>query len=178
VSQATAATAKLIDDIPSYIGETMHGQGVLGQDTEFLAQRLLEVEVYSKGEPMPMQARHEFANFSRLTSALQKLLDYPESDEFGPIRPTKASVDCAIDTLFPLVQRGFSLPDAVDVGTDHDGALRIVWENGPRFLELVVPHERDAAPYFYYSHGSQYSIQSDLTPLALQQRFTWLASAS
>lgn len=105
---------------------------------------------------------------------LSTLLDYPESDEFGPVRPSSASLSRVTAVLLSLVERGLSLPDALDVGTDHDGAIRIVWENGPRFLELVAD---DAVAYLYYSHGAQYGIQRDLTFSALRQLFNWLDNA-
>lgn len=57
------------------------------------------------------------------------------------------------------MEGGVGFPEALDVGTDHDGAIRVVWENGPRFLELVAPCEDDAAAYFYYSEGDQFGLQ-------------------
>ncbi len=122
------------------------------------------------------ETRETLAKFSKITDALRHLLEAPESDEFGPVRPTSQSIEITKQTLFPLVQQGFRLPEAIDIGTDHDGDLRIVWENGPRFLELVVPYEHDAAPYFYYSYGDQYNLQRDLTLPALRERFNWLNS--
>jgi hypothetical protein len=116
------------------------------------------------------------ASFGKLDDAFRDLLDAPEADEFGPVRPTTRSVEVARQTLFPLVQRRFRLPEPVNIGTDHDGDLRIVWENGPRALELVVPYEPDAAPYFYYSHGDQYNLQRDLSFEAVGGHFNWLGT--
>jgi hypothetical protein len=185
VSEPTAATVRVIDTLPPYVGETMQGQGVLGKDTYFLARVLLrhlrspseaqqERPALETVHMLAPETSEALASFSRLKSALEQLLDLPESDEFGPSRPTLPSTEVAERTLFQLVQGGFSFPEAVDVGTDHDGGLRIVWENGPRFLELVVPHERDAAAYFYYSSGDQYNLQRNLGLDAVRHRFNWL----
>jgi hypothetical protein len=182
VSQAIAATANVIFDVPTYVGKTTKGQILPGSDVDFLAERLIRYKpATGAGETAvatsPLEAE-ALASFSRLTSVLRQLLSCPEFDEFGPVRPARGSVDRASHTLFSLVQRGFSLPDAVDIGTDHDGAIRIVWENGPRFLELIVPYELDAAAYFYYSQGDEYNLERGLTPEALRQRFSWLSTGS
>jgi hypothetical protein len=163
----------MIDVNSAYIGKTPWGPSGGGRDTCFLE------EMHRRHIPMPREAfgpahaLDALASFSRLDGALSRLLNAPESDEFGRVRPAPASIKRATNALFPLVQHGFRFPEAVDVGADHDGALRIVWENGPRFLELVVPYEQDAAAYFYYSQGDQYNLQRDLTLDALRERFNW-----
>lgn len=187
MSQSIVTTGNIIDDLPRYLGENMHGQRVLSGNTNFLADEMMRYII------LPMEARRRanfawevallkprtseaVASFSKLDSALRQLLDAPASDEFGPVRPTIASIELAKKTLFPFVQHGLSFPEAVDVGTDHDGAVRIVWEDGPRFLELVVPYEHNAAAYFYYSSGNEYNLQHDLAVDAVRERFNWLAA--
>jgi hypothetical protein len=174
-----------IDILPAYLGETPHGERVLGGDTDFLADMLIRhliVEAVkpaqAPSETVSRETSKALASFSKLDNALRQLLDAPESDEFGLKRPTRASIKLAKKTLFPLVQRGFGFPEAVDVGTDHDGAIRIVWENGPRFLELIVPREGDADAYFYYSDEDHYAFERDLKLAALRERFKWLCAST
>lgn len=114
-------------------------------------------------------------SFTDVEREIRQLLDLADADDFGPVRPTADSVEVAKKTLFPLAQAGFEIPPVRDAGTDHDGGLRITWEHDPRFLELVVPHGDHAAAYFYYSQGEHYSLQRDLTPGAVCERFSWLA---
>jgi hypothetical protein len=122
------------------------------------------------------QTSAALAGFSGVEQEIRQLLESEEADEFGPVRPTDNSVELARKTLFQLVQAGFEVPPVRDAGTDHDGALRLEWQNGPRFLELVVPRENHAAAYLYYSQGDQYNLQRDLTFNALRERFNWLSA--
>jgi hypothetical protein len=153
----------------------MEGERAASDDAYFLAKKFLAYKSTAEPEPATSQA---LASFSAIDIELRRLLSAPPADDFGPVRPTSASVTCAKATLFPLVQRGFGFPEAVDVGTDHDGGLRLVWENGPRFLELVVPRENHAAPYLYYSEDQQYNLQRDLAFGALRDRFNWLIAGN
>jgi hypothetical protein len=188
MSLAATAGQNVILDLPPYVGENMHGQRVPSGNTNFLADKIVHYMILPtearghSGFTFPVELEsptlEAIASFSKLSGALRELLDGPVSDEFGPVRPATASVELATTTLFPLVKGGFSFPEAVDVGTDHDGAVRIVWENGPRFLELVVPYDRNAGAYFYYSSGDQYNLQHDLAVDAVRERFRWLRASS
>jgi hypothetical protein len=186
MSVPVPSQAARIIDVPSVYVLPGTGNGrPLGHETDLIDKVIGYMRQFTRLE-YPTKANvilapetsESLERFSRLTDALWHLLKSPESDEFGPIRPTSESVELAINALFPLVQHRFKLPEAVDVGTDHDGGLRIVWENGPRFLELIVPYEHDAAAYFYYSNGDQYDLQRDLTVFALQARFNWLSAGA
>ncbi len=126
--------------------------------------------------PITRQISAALASFSNVEREMQQLLEFEEADEFGPVRPTDDSVNLARKTLFYLVQAGFEVPPVRDAGTDHDGALRLAWEHGPKFLELVVPRDHHAAAYFYYSQGDDYNLQRDLTSGAVCERFNWLSA--
>lgn len=126
--------------------------------------------------PILSQTSAALAGFSGVEREIRQLLNLEEVDEFGPVRPTAISVELANKTIFQLVQAGLEVPPLRDAGTDHDGALRLAWENGPRFLELVVPRENHAAAYLYYSQGDQYNLQRDLTFNAVCERFNWLSA--
>jgi hypothetical protein len=126
--------------------------------------------------PIMPQTSAALAGFSGVEREIRQLLESEAADEFGPVRPADNSVELARKTLFQLVQAGFEVPPVREAGTDHDGALRLAWENGPRFLELVVPRENHAAAYLYYSQGDQYNLQRDLTFNAVRERFNWLSA--
>jgi len=128
------------------------------------------------GTPIRPQTSDALASLSSVEREIRRLRDLEEADEFGPVRPTDESIEVAKKTLFHLVQAGFEVPPLKDLGTDHDGALRLEWEHGSRFLELVVPLENHAAAYLYYSQGDQYSLQRDLTACAICERFNWLSA--
>ena len=170
------------DLLPAYLGQTSKGERTSGGDMERLAQLMSRIVPRSVSaieleEPPALETSGALARFSKLVDDLKHLLKAPENDEFGPLRPSRSSFSTAISILFPFVQRGFEIPEALDVGTDHDGAIRLLWENGPRTLELVIPYERDAAAYFYHSDGDHYNLQQDLTVTALRRRFNWLQGA-
>ncbi len=126
-------------------------------------------------EIMP-QTSAALAGFSAVEQEMRLLLNLEEADEFGPVRPADYSIGVARKTLFQLVRAGLKVPPVREAGTDHDGALRLAWESGPRFLELVVPRERHVAPYLYYSQGDQYNLQRDLSFGPVCERFSWLSA--
>jgi hypothetical protein len=161
-----------------YLGQTRTGKRTTGKDVEHAAHlteflRLVSSTTVTSDEPTP-EISDLLTRFSKLVDGLRRLLQAPESDDFGLVRPSQSSVAKASAILFPLVQRRFSIPEPFDIGTDHDGAIRMTWENGPRSLELVVPYERDAAAYFYYSDADHYGMEEDLTPTGTSNRFEWL----
>lgn len=162
-------------------------EGGLGRDidrlSELLRKRNLAPYETFKPAPPPLNMVSEtdhsvgtLANFSTLTASLQKLQQDNVDDESAKAAPE--SVSFAMRALFPLVQSGFVLPESADVSVDQDRELRIVWENGPRFLELVVPPEADASAYIYYSQGNDYHLQRDLALDAILERFNWLSGFS
>jgi hypothetical protein len=162
---------------PTYVGLTEQGEGDIGKDVAQVTVRFLKHLSLGR-EAGTVEVNSAVANFSRLTSALNSLLATPEEDEFGRVRPSAAAVARARSVIYPLAKGGLDFPDPVDVGTDHDGDIRIVWENGPRFLELVVPYEDASAGYFYYSEGEHYDLQRDFGLRALRNRFAWLRGKS
>jgi hypothetical protein len=154
-----------------------------GGDTRLVSEKILLSRIARPPSSagfeslQPLESFEALSRFSKLDNELRSLQREPESDEFGLVRPSAASVKRVKEALFPLVQRGVGFPETRDVGTDHDGAIRVVWENGPRFLELVAPCEDDAAAYFYYSEGDQFGLQKDLTADMVRRRFNWLYGA-
>ncbi len=167
-SEATAALSKQIDD-----RSTLLKKRPLGPDQSFTPAAPATMVVTESGR----DSVGSVANFSLLTGSMRKLRELAESDDFGALRASPRSIKLATQILFPLIERGLPFPAAVDVSTDHDGELRIVWENGPRFLELVVPREVDEAPYFYYSQGKEYDLQRDMALGPVLARFQWLGFA-
>jgi hypothetical protein len=171
------------DVLPPYVWRNPEGEAVAGGDARLVSEKIILLGI-ALPRPAPgfellqlLESSEALSRFSKLDSALRSLQSEPESDEFGPMRPSATSVARVKEVLFPLVQRGVGFPETLDVGADHDGAVRVVWENGPRFLELVAPYEDDAAAYFYYSEGDQFGLQRDLTADTVRRRFNWLSGA-
>lgn len=147
------------------------------EDAALIAQLFESYFPNPPGEPQIMpQTSAALSGFSSVEREFRRLRNLEETDEFGPIRPSVESIEVARRILFQLVQAGLAVPSVTDAGTDHDGALRLAWENGPRFLELVVPPENHAAPYLYYSQGDQFDLQRDLAFSAVRERFNWLSA--
>ena len=169
------------DVLPPYVWRMAVGETAPGGDTRLVSEKISRIArpPSSAGfeSLQPLESFKVLSRFSKLDNELRSLQREPESDEFGLVRPSSASVARVKEALFPLVQRGVEFPETRDVGTDHDGAIRVVWENGPRFLELVAPCEDDAAAYFYYSEGDQFGLQKDLTADMVRRRFNWLYGA-
>ena len=169
------------DVLPPYIWKQAKGEAATGGDVGLVAGKILH---FGKAQsaaafesPQALESFGAISRFTKLDSALRLLQAELESDQFGPVRPSPSSVTTVKQVLLPLVQGGVGFPEVLDVGTDHDGAIRVVWENGPRFLELVAPCEDDAAAYFYYSEGDQFGLQKDLTADRVRRRFNWLCDA-
>jgi hypothetical protein len=163
-----AASLQVSLDTPvAYVGETTSGQGDIGSQIAFLTKKAF-------CERSGLAGESSASWFSRLRSDIDQLLRAPQEDEFGLVRPSQSAVSEVTKILFPLAQGGVEIPAAADVGTDHDGDIRIVWENGPRFLELVVPYDNAAAGYFYHSEGDHYDLQRDFSLRAVRSRFAWL----
>jgi len=170
MSRAVLDDVPTNEPLPSYLGT------LTGKETNSIKEKIVLFRV--KG-PLPEDSispdsSEALAQFSRITAALTDLLSLPETDELGLVRPARTSIESAQLTLFPLVQAGFVIPTPLDIGTDHDGAIRIVWENGPRSLELVVPYESDASAYFYHSEGDRYDLQRDLSMDATRKLLNWV----
>jgi hypothetical protein len=166
------------DAVPPYVGETANGESATGRDTDLLARKIVRFGIAGWEYVSEVERSGALARFSKFAAAVRDLLKAPARDDLGPIRASKTSVTHAISILFPLVQVGFKLPEPLDIGTDHDGAIRVTWENGPRFLELVVPYEANVAAYLYYSEGDHYDLERTLASDALRRRFNWLRGGS
>jgi hypothetical protein len=167
---------------PPYVWKTNKGRAATGGDAGLVSEK---IAMFGFAQTSPstrfgrpqLETSEALDHFSKLEIALRSLRYEPEADEFGLVRPSSSSVARVKEVLFPLVQRGISFPEALDVGTDHDGAIRVVWEDGPRFLELVAPYEDHAEAYFYYSEGAQFGLQRDLKTDTVRRIFDWLRGA-
>lgn len=168
-----ASGPPVIDMPPAYV-EYRRDAALIAE--LFGSYTLASWESPAVGTSIQPQTSYALASLSDVEREIRQLRDLEEADEFGPVRPTDDGIDVAKKTLFYLVQAGFEVPPLKDLGTDHDGALRLEWENGPRRLELVVPRENHATAYLYYSQGDHYSLQRDLTPSAICERFNWLSA--
>lgn len=168
-----ASGPPVIDVPPAYV-EHRSDASLIAQLYDGWYSQAVQAQPAAETAIMP-ETFAALASFTGMEREIRRLLDLEEDDEFGPVRPTAESVEVARKTLFQLAQAGFEIPRVRDAGTDHDGGLRLAWERGPKFLELVVPRGEHAA-YFYYSQGEHYSLEHDLTPGAVCERFSWLSA--
>ena len=108
---------------------------------------------------------------------LELLRKAPEEDDFGRIRPSEAAIEAASEAVRKMSKTPGGLPSPADVSTDRDGAIRILWENEDRALELVCPFDSSQRPYFYYAEGREYTLAHDLSVYRLGRLLAWLAGA-
>jgi len=115
--------------------------------------------------------------YSDLKWQLAALRNAPEDDDLGRIRPSDAAIEAASDVAFRMMKSAAGMPSPVEVSTDRDGAVRVLWENDNRALELVCPFEPGQRPYLYYSEGDRYSIAYDLSADRLGYLVAWMAGS-
>lgn len=169
MSVAQAVMETYLDAFHPYLGKTRTGQDTVGKDTLIASKAIVRAE-----SPTSLETSAALRGYSGLASRLTGLLKLTTADEFGPMRPSRSNIARALSVFFPFAQRGSEFPEPLDLGVDHDGAIRLVWENETRFLELIVPGENNEAPYLYHSEGDRYGLERDLSIEALRGRFRWL----
>lgn len=57
---------------------------------------------------------------------------------------------------------------------DGDGGLRLEWESGDRQIRLAIHRENGTHDYLYHQEGSQYALETPLTPTLLAGWLRWL----
>jgi hypothetical protein len=114
------------------------------------------------------------ASYSEIRRQLEGLRNAPEADEFGRVRPSDAAIAAATRLTYAIVQAGLEMPMIEDVSTDSDGAIRILWEEGGRRLELVCPFNPSQRPYWYHSDLRTYAVEYDHSPEAVRALVNWL----
>ncbi len=98
----------------------------------------------------------------------------PDSDELGRLGPSDYGTAAAGEIAFRMLESGARLLLPSDISFDRDGAVRIVWEQGDKTLELVCPYEQSQRPYLFYSNDDQHGIAHDLSKTRLNRLLSWL----
>ncbi len=167
---AQAVMATYLEPVQSYLGKTRTGQDTVGKDTLSASKPIVPED-----SPTSLETSSVLKAYSGLASRFKELSKLAEADEFGPMRPSNSNIARSLALFFPFAQRGSEFPEPLDLGVDHDGAIRLVWENGTRFLELIVPRENHEAPYLYHSDADRYGLERNLSNKTLRDRFAWLS---
>jgi hypothetical protein len=174
----------IVGMLPAYAG-LLGDKSIIAisQEGAYVIKRSVEIARYQRAPPQGYAAtftqgpRHveDYSGpyrFVRDQINLFKLL--PEADDLGRIRPSQYAIEAATQSVFKILEAFDGLPLPSDVSTDRDGAFRIVWENGPRSLELVCQFEEGQRPYIYFSDESEYRITHDFSSQRLARLFGWL----
>jgi hypothetical protein len=167
------ATAPALDyDVlqpPPYLGMTDDRFLTTGPDSKVLAQIILDIRQFQ-----PALSFQPFAQYRDIERKLEGLLRTDESDDFGPLRPSRPAFEATRQLLLDLAVGGFVIPTPEDVDTDHDGQIRIAWRTGGRFLELVAPYESEASRYVYHSDDTTFNIEPVGSSEVLKNWLNWM----
>lgn len=172
--------------LPSYYGTKAATDEVIGvgQDGIFVVGDSLQILTYDAAlqsgslAELRSSSRPSSFGYSETLRQIEVLAGDQERDSLGQIRPSETGVAAARETLFRMLKSAVEIPVPVDVGTDRDGDIRVLWEDGSRALELVCPYEPDQRSYIYYSEGTEYAIAFDLSVYRLGRLLAWLAGSS
>ena len=112
-------------------------------------------------------------HLSAIIRQLDELLNEPESDEYGTLRPSRHAFEAArqllIDAAIVSAQEGRPIPYGC-ASTDSEGGIRIEWVRPASSVHLVVPASPDRRSYVYHEVGDQYGTAT-ATPETLAR---WL----
>ena len=120
-------------------------------------------------------ASAKIKHLSGLIQQIIELLNGPESDEHGILRPTDAAFESA-RTL--LVDAAIVLaPKQIPYGcasTDPQGGIRIEWVRPSISVHLVIPATDGRSPYVYHEIGDAYAT----VPATPEVLAFWLGKVS
>lgn len=173
--------------LPAYLGTDLAGVHIIGigRENAFVVKEAIEivglyhrallaesVSIVEERAQLPRTVQsHVHTSIQRQLDALKAM---PEADDLGRIRPSPHGIRTSNELLFRMAQLETRIEAPADVCTDHDGAIRIVWEKDERTVELVVPFEATGRPYIYFAEGPQYRIAHDLSIYRLGRLHAWL----
>ena len=112
-------------------------------------------------------------HLSQIIGQLVELLQEPETDEYGVLRPTRHAFDKAChlltDAAIVSALAGRQIPRGC-ASTDSAGGLRMEWVREKSSVHLIVPATADRDGYIYHEIDHDYGTVS-ATPEALAR---WL----
>jgi hypothetical protein len=140
-------------------------------------QRALESGSFaSLGQTLlPYSRKESWSAFEMLSRRTEELLQLPEADELGRVRPSTLAVDRARDVLFTVFASGADLPSRAEVCTDAEGAIRILWDVEYRSLELICPFDQTDRIHVYIANEENHKLAFDLARPRLKRMFSWLS---
>jgi hypothetical protein len=158
-----------ISRLPPYLGVKDDRSLTTGPDSKFIAQMILNVR---NPQGLPKFDFAPIVKYGEIERQLDGLLRAEEHDDFGLVRPSLSAVHRVLRLLLRIAASGYVIQSPEDVGTDHDGNVRISWRVGRRFLELVAPFADEENPYIYHSEDSSFNVEPANTEL-LRNWLTW-----
>lgn len=164
--------------IPSYVGLAEDGGNelIIGTDLGKVIESIrkaVKQKTSRRAGGQWEEGLESFRVYGSIQRQLEDLLSAPEIDDFGKVRPAESAVRLAKNRLFKMAE-GRILPIPEDISTDSEGAIRISWRNGGRFLELVFPYETNLRPFIYYSEQTLFDISEDMSDRKLCGWAAWV----
>ena len=115
----------------------------------------------------------QYASSHFLSSASQitRLMDLPFLDR----RPDEHAHAGAHRMLVHLNDLHFNVP-ASDIYADPDRAIRLLWTQDERNVEVVFPSGQTEVPYLYHSDDSEYGVEETVTAESVLHWLQWVLS--
>ncbi len=124
----------------------------------------------------PERLRLASANIRYLSAIIRQLVELlngPERDEYGTLRPTRHAFETACrmltDAAIVSALKGRPIPHGC-ASTDSEGGIRIEWVRPASSVHLVIPVSANRDGYVYHDVGDEYGTAT-ATPEALAR---WL----
>jgi hypothetical protein len=175
------------DKYESMIGSITSGTPVTMDVMEALGDRVAKLVTdamgYEEGPitDIAVNMTRAMVGYTGLVDILRRINDLAfedKEDSFGPIRPSFVAFGRCIKLILELASIG-GLLEPSDIGTDHNGDIRISWKKEDREAELVFPFDdqplQDTLIYYYvyYSSNKTYGIEGNPTALKLSEWIQW-----
>lgn len=106
-------------------------------------------------------------------SAVTRLMDLRDDGASDVGRPSERAHVRAHQMLVGLTNLNFNNA-ANDVYSDPDGAIRLLWTQGDRNVELVFPSIEGEVPYLYHSDEHTYGVEENPGPEFALKWINWV----
>jgi hypothetical protein len=119
------------------------------------------------------------SNFTSTVKSLLELLELPEEDDYGTLRPTDHAFKRAIELLLNAYEslgerfpRGFA-------STDEEGGIRINWRERQKDCRLCLfcPANPEGKAYIYHQSGEEYASEESISEDILMGWLEWFDRA-
>lgn len=129
------------------------------------------------GTALPRSEEERHTAFGAFVEQLlELLLDVSNfDDEFLP--PTQRAIEATLDTLYRAAGYCYFPLPAGHLYPDGDGGLRLDWQMGERQLRLVVHASDSSQDYLYHQKGTDYGVETGVTPYLLAGWICWLTES-